>query len=144
MRFSIIITLICIFIYSCSSINKQHGYLLDDVLSSSKKMSNFKEKSTTKEDIYSVMGSPSIEISDVENTWIYLISLKEKNVFEADKNVFQSIYKFSFNDKDILVKKEIVTQDSFNEIAFSTDETEVERNAYSISDQLYDAFTRGQ
>ena len=144
MRFSIIITLICIFIYSCSSINKQHGYLLDDVLSSSKKMSNFKEKSTTKEDIYSVMGSPSIEISDVENTWIYLISLKEKNVFEADKNVFQSIYKFSFNDKDILVKKEIITQDSFNEIAFSTDETEVERNAYSISDQLYDAFTRGQ
>lgn len=144
MRFSIIITLICIFIYSCSSINKQHGYLLDDVLSSSKKMSNFKEKSTTKEDIYSVMGSPSIEISDVENTWIYLISLKEKNVFEADRNVFQSIYKFSFNDKDILIKKEIVTQDSFNEIAFSTDETEVERNAYSISDQLYDAFTRGQ
>ena len=144
MRFSIIITLICIFIYSCSSINKQHGYLLDDVLSSSKKMSNFKEKSTTKADIYSVMGSPSIEISDVENTWIYLISLKEKNVFEADKNVFQSIYKFSFNDKDILIKKEIVTQDSFNEIAFSTDETEVERNAYSISDQLYDAFTRGQ
>ena len=144
MKFSIIITLISLFIYSCSSINKQHGYLLDDVLSSSKKMSNFKEKSTTKEDIYSVMGSPSIEISDVENTWIYLISLKEKNVFEADKNVFQSIYKFSFNDKDILIKKEIVTQDSFNEIAFSTDETEVERNAYSISDQLYDAFTRGQ
>ena len=144
MRFSIIITLICIFIYSCSSINKQHGYLLDDVLSSSKKMSNFKEKSTTKADIYSVMGSPSIEISDVENTWIYLISLKEKNVFEADRNVFQSIYKFSFNDKDILIKKEIVTQDSFKEIAFSTDETEVERNAYSISDQLYDAFTRGQ
>ena len=144
MRFSIIITLICIFIYSCSSINKQHGYLLDDVLSSSKKMSNFKEKSTTKADIYSVMGSPSIEISDIENTWIYLISLKEKNVFEADKNIFQSIYRFSFNDKDILIKKEIVTQDSFNEIAFSTDETEVERNAYSISDQLYDAFTRGQ
>ena len=144
MRFYIIITLISLFIYSCSSINKQHGYLLDDVLSSSKKMSNFKEKLTTKADIYLVMGSPSIEISDIENTWIYLISLKEKNVFEADKNVFQSIYKFSFNDKDILVKKEIVTQDSFNEIAFSTDETEVERNAYSISDQLYDAFTRGQ
>ena len=144
MKFSIIITLISLFIYSCSSINKQHGYLLDDVLSSSEKMSNFKEKLTTKMDIYSVMGSPSIEISDIENTWIYLISLKEKNVFEADKNIFQSIYRFSFNDKDILIKKEIITQDSFKEIAFSTDETEVERNAYSISDQLYDAFTRGQ
>jgi len=144
MKFSIIITLISLFIYSCSSINKQHGYLLDDVLSSSKKMSNFEEKLTTKMDIYSVMGSPSIEISDIENTWIYLISLKEKNVFEADKNIFQSIYRFSFNDKDILIKKEIITQDSFKEIAFSTDETEVERNAYSISDQLYDAFTRGQ
>ena len=144
MKFSIIITLISLFIYSCSSINKQHGYLLDDVLSSSKKMSNFEEKLTSKADIYSVMGSPSIEISDIENTWIYLISLKEKNVFEADKNIFQSIYRFSFNDKDILIKKEIITQDSFKEIAFSTAETEVERNAYSISDQLYDAFTRGQ
>ena len=144
MRFYIIITLISLFIYSCSSINKQHGYLLDDVLSSSKKMSNFKEKLTTKADIYLVMGSPSIEISDIENTWIYLISLKEKNVFEADKNIFQSIYRFSFNDSDILIKKEIIMQDSFKEIAFSTDETEVERNAYSISDQLYDAFTRGQ
>ena len=144
MKFSLIITLISLFIYSCSSINKQHGYLLDDVLSSSEKMSNFEEKLTTKVDIYSVMGSPSIEISDIENTWIYLISLKEKNVFEADKNIFQSIYRFSFNDKDILIKKEIITQDSFKEIAFSTDETEVERNAYSISDQLYDAFTRGQ
>ena len=144
MKFSIIITLISLFIYSCSSINKQHGYLLDDVLSSSEKMSNFEEKLTTKVDIYSVMGSPSIEISDIENTWIYLISLKEKNVFEADKNIFQSIYRFSFNDKDILIKKEIITQDSFKEIVFSTDETEVERNAYSISDQLYDAFTRGQ
>ena len=144
MRFYIIITLISLFIYSCSSINKQHGYLLDDVLSSSKKMSNFKEKLTTKADIYLVMGSPSIEISDIENTWIYLISLKEKNVFEADKNIFQSIYRFSFNENDILIKKEIIMQDSFKEIAFSTDETEVERNAYSISDQLYDAFTRGQ
>ena len=144
MKFSIIITLISLFIYSCSSINKQHGYLLDDVLSSSKKMSNFQEKLTTKADIYSVMGSPSIEISDIENTWIYLISLKEKNVFEADKNIFQSIYRFSFNENDILIKKEIIMQDSFKEIAFSTDETEVERNAYSISDQLYDAFTRGQ
>ena len=144
MKFSIIITLISLLIYSCSSINKQHGYLLDDVLSSSKEMSNFEEKLTTKVDIYSVMGSPSIEISDIENTWIYLISLKEKNVFEADKNIFQSIYRFSFNDKDILIKKEIITQDSFKEIAFSTDETEVERNAYSISDQLYEAFTRGQ
>ena len=144
MKFSIIITLISLFIYSCSSINKQHGYLLDDVLLSSKKMSNFEEKLTTKVDIYSVMGSPSIEIRDIENTWIYLISLKEKNVFEADKNIFQSIYRFSFNDKDILIKKEIITQDSFKEIVFSTDETEVERNAYSISDQLYDAFTRGQ
>jgi len=144
MRFSIIIISISLFIYSCSSINKQHGYLLDDVLLSSKKMSNFEEKLTTKADIYSVMGSPSIEIRDIENTWIYLISLKEKNVFEADKNIFQSIYRFSFNDKDILIKKEIITQDSFKEIVFSTDETEVERNAYSISDQLYDAFTRGQ
>ena len=32
----------------------------------------------------------------------------------------------------------------FNKIAFSSDETWVERNAYGITEQLYDAFTRGQ
>ena len=131
-------------LYSCSPINKQHGYLLDDFLVSSEKISKFELKNTTKNDVFDAMGSPSIEIQDIENVWIYLLSLKERKVFDEDQLLFQSIYRFEFDDSGILIEQAYLTADDFNKIAFSSDETRVERNAYGITDQLYDAFTRGQ
>ena len=131
-------------LYSCSPINKQHGYLLDDLLISSEKMLKFEVNNTTKDEVFNVMGSPSIEIQDVENVWIYLLSLKEKKVFDDDILLFQNIYRFEFDNDGVLVDQTLLTSDNFNEIAFSSEETKVERNAYGITDQLYDAFTRGQ
>ena len=137
--------LLLFILYSCSPINKQHGYLLDDFLISSEKISKFEVKNTTKNDVFNAMGSPSIEIQDVENVWIYLLSLKrKKKVFDEDELLFQSIYRFEFDDNGILIDQTFLTADNFNKIAFSSDETKVERNAYGITDQLYDAFTRGQ
>ena len=137
-------TLLILILYSCSPINKQHGYLLDDFLVSSEKISKFEEQNTTKNDVFEAMGSPSIEIQDIENVWIYLLSLKEKKVFDEDELLFQNIYRFEFDNSGILIEQTYLTADNFNKIAFSTDETKVERNAYGITDQLYDAFTRGQ
>ena len=137
-------TLLILILYSCSPINKQHGYLLDDFLVSSEKISKFEVKNTTKTDVFNAMGSPSIEIQDVENVWIYLLSLKERKVFDEDELLFQSIYRFEFDNSGILIEQTFLTADNFNKIAFSSDETRVERNAYGITDQLYDAFTRGQ
>ena len=136
--------LLLFILYSCSPINKQHGYLLDDFLVSSEKISKFQLKNTTKNDVFDAMGSPSIEIEDVENVWIYLLSLKEKKVFDEDQLLYQSIYRFEFDDSGILIEQAFLAADDFNKIAFSSDETKVERNAYGITDQLYDAFTRGQ
>ena len=137
-------TLLILILYSCSPINKQHGYLLDDFLVSSEKISKFELKNTTKNDVFDAMGSPSIEIQDVENVWIYLLSLKEKKVFDQDELLFQSIYRFEFDNSGMLIEQTFLTADNFNKITFSSDETRVERNAYGITDQLYDAFTRGQ
>ena len=136
--------LLLLILYSCSPINKQHGYLLDDFLISSEKISEFELKNTTKNDVFDAMGSPSIEIEDVENVWIYLLSLKEKKVFDEDQLLYQSIYRFEFDDSGILIEQAFLTADNFNKIAFSSDETKVERNAYGITDQLYDAFMKGQ
>ena len=136
--------LLLLIIYSCSPINKQHGYLLDDFLVSSEKISKFELNNTTKNDVFDAMGSPSIEIQNVENVWIYLLSLKEKKVFDEDQLLYQSIYRFEFDDSGILIEQAFLTADNFNKIAFSSDETKVDRNAYGITDQLYDAFTRGQ
>ena len=136
--------LLLFILYSCSPINKQHGYLLDDFLVSSEKISKFEVKNTTKNEVFNAMGSPSIEIQDIENVWIYLLSLKEKKVFDEDTLIFQSIYRFEFDDNGILVDKNFLTADNFNKITFSSDETKVDRNAYGITDQLYDAFMKGQ
>ena len=143
MKFYLLLILSLI-LYSCSPINKQHGYLIDDLLMSSDSISQFSEGKTTKSDIFSIMGSPSIEIFDVSDVWIYLISIKEKKVFEQDVIAFQTIYRFSFNNSGILERKEIINRESFVQLDFSKEKTRVIRDAYGITDQLYDAFTRGQ
>ena len=139
-----IFLILSLILYSCSPINKQHGYLIDDFLMSSDSISGFYPGKATKSDIFSAMGSPSIEIFDVNDVWIYLVSIKEKKVFEQDEIEFQNIYRFEFSSSGMLNKKEIVGKERSTQIVFSKEKTKVNRNAYGITDQLYDAFTRGQ
>ena len=143
MKFYILFT-VSLILYSCSPINKQHGYLIDDFLMSSDSISQFSEKNTSKTDIFKVMGSPSIEIFDVNDVWIYLVSIKERNVFDDDEIKFQNIFRFEFDSSGKLKKQDFISKDNFQKIAFSNDKTRVIRDAYGITDQLYDAFTRGQ
>ena len=140
----LLILLLSLILYSCSPINKQHGYLIDDFVMTSDSISQFSVGNTTKSDIFSIMGSPSIEIFDVNDVWLYLVSIKERKIFEQDTIEFQNIFRFEFNSSNILAKKEVVSKEGFTELAFSKEETRVIRDAYGITDQLYDAFTRGQ
>tara|TARA_Y100000996_G_C21990796_1_gene424510 strand:+ start:41 stop:475 length:435 start_codon:yes stop_codon:yes gene_type:complete len=130
--------------YSCSPINKQHGYLLEDVISSSDEMSEFSVGITSESDIFLTLGSPSIEIKDINNIWIYLISLKEKKVFENDNIIYQSIFRFEFDKNGMLISKNFLTEENFAKINFSDDKTRVISDNYNLADQVYDAFTRDQ
>ena len=114
MKVALLLLNLLILIYSCSPINKQHGYLLEDVISSANEMSQFSVGVTTESEIFSTLGSPSIEIKDINNIWIYLISLKEKNVFENDDIIHQSIFRFEFDDNRILVGKDFLNKDNFH------------------------------
>ena len=142
----ITLSLIFIFLisYNCSPINKQHGYLLEDVIRSNEEMSQFIEGTTTESDIFNALGSPSVEISDINNVWIYLISMKKQNVFESDNIIFQSIFRFEFDNEGILVSKFFANEQAFTEIAFSNDKTRVVRENYGLTEQIYESFTRGQ
>ena len=51
--------------YSCSPINNQHGYILEDFVNSSNDVSQFNMETTTENDILQTLGSPSIIINDV-------------------------------------------------------------------------------
>tara|TARA_A100001015_G_scaffold71655_1_gene79432 strand:- start:241 stop:675 length:435 start_codon:yes stop_codon:yes gene_type:complete len=142
----LIISLISILIitYSCSPINNQHGYILEDFVNSSNSISQFNIKTTTENDILQTLGSPSIVINDVNNIWIYLVSIKKENIFENDAVMYQSIMRYEFDDNGKLLSKEFLDKDNFTDVAFSTDKTVVDRDSYGLADQIYESFTRGQ
>ena len=130
--------------YSCSPINNQHGYILEDFINSSNDISQFNLETTTENDILQTLGSPSIIIDDVNNIWIYLSSVKEQNVFEDDDVTFQSIIRYEFDNAGKLLSKEFFNNENFTEIAFSKDKTRVISDTFTLADQIYDSFTRGQ
>ena len=131
-------------LYSCSPINKQHGYLYEDMVNSAEELSQFNLESTTESDVLLALGSPSIKISDINNIWIYLVSLKEQKIFENDEILFQSVIRFEFNKDGLLVSKKLINERDFTEIAFSNDKTRIITNNYGITDQIFESFTRGQ
>ena len=141
----LILLLISTFIitYSCSPINNQHGYILEDVVVSNS-LSEFNLETTTEKEILQILGSPSIIISDVNNIWIYLVTVKRKNVFENDDVMYQSIMRYEFNDSGKLISKELFSKEDFTEITFSQDKTKVFSDNFGLADQLYETFTRGQ
>jgi len=130
-------------IYSCAPINKKHGYMLDDIVYAIDEIDTLNLEESHKNDVFEALGSPSIKISDVDDVWIYLISVKEEKVFEKDKINFQQILRYQFDEDGNVNNFEIFDQRNFTEIAFSNKKTTITREAYGISDQIYDAFTRG-
>ena len=130
--------------YSCSPINNQHGYILEDFVASTNSLSQFNLETTTENEILQTLGSPSIIISDINNIWIYLISIKRENIFEDDEIMYQSIMRYEFDNNGKLLSKKYLNRNDFTEIAFSRDKTKVFSDNYGLADQLYESFTRGQ
>ena len=130
--------------YSCSPINNQHGYILEDFVTSTNSLSQFNLETTTENEILQTLGSPSIIISDINNIWIYLISIKRENIFEDDEIMYQSIMRYEFDNNGKLLSKRYLNRNDFTEIAFSRDKTKVFSDNYGLADQLYESFTRGQ
>ena len=129
--------------YSCSPINNQHGYILEDVVSANS-LSQFDLETTTENEILETLGSPSIIISDINNIWIYLVSIKKENIFEDDDVMYQSIMRYEFDNNGKLLSKEFFDKENFTKIAFSKDKTKVVSDNYGLADQVLESFTRGQ
>ncbi len=139
-----IIYLLFLFLtYSCAPINKQHGYMIDDILYAMSDIDTPNLEKSHKNEVLEALGSPSIKISDVDDVWIYLVSVKEEKVFKKDEINFQQILRYQFDNDGNVKNFDLLNQDNFTEIAFSNERTTITRDAYGISDQIYDAFTRG-
>jgi hypothetical protein len=48
-----------------------------------------------------------------------------------------------FDDDNYLISSDSFDHENYTQIAFTEEKTTITRDAYSISDQIYDAFTRG-
>ena len=117
--------------------------MVDDIVYALDDLSALSTNKSHKNNVLEALGSPSIKISDVDDVWIYLVSIKQENVFEEDTINFVQILRYQFDSNDNVMKFDLLDQNNFTKIAFSNDKTTITRDAYSISDQIYDAFTRG-
>ncbi len=144
MRLILFIISSFIIAYSCSPINNQHGYILEDIVNLDSSIAQFNLETTTENEILEILGSPSIIISDINNIWIYLVSIKRENIFEEDDLMYQSVMRYEFDNNGKLLSKEFFNKEDFTKIAFSKDKTRVFSDDFGLADQLYDSFTRGQ
>ena len=143
MKFILLFISILLITYSCSPINRQHGYILEDRANPSNYVSQFNLETTTEDDILQALGSPSIIVSDVNNIWIYLVSIKKENIFEDDDLMYQSIMRYEFDYEGRLISEKFFNEENFTEITFAKDKTKTITDNYNLSDQIYESFTRG-
>ena len=136
--------LLLLFLNSCSPIIKTHGYIIENTSDFSNFISEIASNdNVSKQKILDDLGSPSIIIDDVDNTWLYLLSTKRERSFGDSELQTQFIIKLVFNKDDLLINHEILTGKDFNKIAFSSITTKGPSNSYGITDQFMEAFTRG-
>jgi outer membrane protein assembly factor BamE (lipoprotein component of BamABCDE complex) len=138
----IVYTILSIFLNSCSPIVKSHGYKIENPQVIGDLVQGLSPNITTKNDIIRDFGSPSIKIKDINDTWIYLVSNKTKNVFKKDEIDFHFILSFNFDDQGNLIKNDVVDKTEINEIVFSREKTRVPSSSYNLADQIVDSFTR--
>ena len=139
MKLTYITIIILFFLTNCSPVYKQHGYQVEDILSKTPPEIGV----DTKQDIIDFYGTPSIKIEDVDNTWLYIVSQKEKKVFARDEFKELLVFAFNFDKNDILLSSSIYDQSNMLEIEKDLSTTTNEKSNYTVLDQIYDAFTRG-
>ena len=136
--------ILLLFLNSCSPIIKTHGYTIENTSDFSDLIAEIAlNEKVSKQKILDDLGSPSIIIDDIDNTWLYLLSTKRERSFSDSEQEDQFIIKLVFDTKDLMVNHEILTSENFNKIAFTTDTTKGPTNSYGITDQFIEAFTRG-
>ena len=135
--------ILLVFLNSCSPIIKTHGYTIENTSDFSKFISEIaSNEKVSKQKILEDLGSPSIIIDDIDNTWLYILSTKQDKSFSESELQAQFIIKLVFDANDLMVNHEILTSEDFNKIAFTADTTKGPSNSYGITDQFIEAFTR--
>ena len=136
--------LLLLFLNSCSPIIKTHGYTIENTSNFTDFISEIaSNEKVSKQKILEDLGSPSVIIDDIDNTWLYLLSTKRERSFSDSELQSQFIIKLVFDVNDLMIDHEILSGEDFNKIAFSSDFTKGPSSSYGLTDQFIEAFTRG-
>ena len=136
--------ILLVFLNSCSPIIKTHGYTIENTSDFPEFISEIaSNEKVSKQKILDSLGSPSIIIDDVDNTWLYILTTKQEKSFSDSELKAQFIIKLVFDTNDLMINHEILTNEDFKKIAFTKDTTKGPSNSYGITDQFIEAFTRG-
>ena len=136
--------LLLVFLNSCSPIIKTHGYTIENTSDFSDLIAEIAlNEKVSKQKILDDLGSPSIIIDDIDNTWLYLLSTKRERSFSDSEVQAQFIIKLTFDVDNLLIDHSVLSGENFNKIAFVSDITKGPSNSYGITDQFMDSCTRG-
>ena len=135
--------ILIVFLNSCSPIIKTHGYTIENTTDFANFISEIaSNEKVSKQKILDDLGSPSVIIDDVDNSWLYILSTKQERSFSDSELQAQFIIKLVFDEDDLLRDHVVLTNENFNKIAFTSDVTKGPLDSYGITDQFMEAFTR--
>ena len=138
MKLIYIFIIISVVLFGCSPIIKPHGYYIEDIL-----YNEIIDLGASKQDVFKSLGSPSVKVEDVDNTWLYITNTKEQKIFSEDVLLAQMVFSFKFDKHDILIEQSVYETNEANDLIQDSMQTSTGESNYSVIDQIIDAFTRG-
>ncbi|MBP9752696.1 MAG: outer membrane protein assembly factor BamE [Proteobacteria bacterium] len=135
-RFFLFFAVLCI--SACEPVIDSRGYNPDKM-----DITKIKVNKTTKEDVRSCLGSPSV-IGDIESgtVWYYIAKKTETTSFFKPKILEEDVLKITFNNKGIVQK--IIKMDKLDGVDLEADKTRTSSTGYeeSVATSLFDDFNR--
>jgi len=110
---------------SCSATKQNEWFTSHNGNMPSKERISQLKQGSSKDEVITILGAPSIVNSFDDNTWIYMSSDIKRVAFQKPKEVERNILRISFDKNDKVEKITHLSKNDGREIAPTKDKTEV-------------------
>ena len=133
------ILLLLIFLQNCS-INEsliKHGVSNLDI-----KETSIKINLSNKNDISKILGEPPVKEYPNENTWLYMETVKKRNIFGSKQNIKSLFLLLEFDEKGLLLSKHLLNDKDMNELNFDESLTDSKAVQSSFSKKFFSSMRK--
>ena len=133
------ILLLLIFLQNCS-INEsliKHGVSNLDI-----KETGIKTNLSNKNDISKILGEPLVKEYPNENTWLYMETVKKRNIFGSKQNIKSLFLLLEFDEKGLLLSKHLLNEKDMNELNFDKSFTDSKAVQSSFSKKFFSSMRK--